>query len=85
MSQGAAAAAYMGGVGPKSITHYNWNRFRTPENDTEYFKIQHQVEACGPGKYRKHSLDDIVTLTEEGEQLRRSEPGKVLYKLDGQL
>jgi len=73
-------AAFMGSNGPQAITHYNWNKYRTPDNHSMYFTIQHQVEAAV--QYQKHSFDDIVTLTKEGEQLRLTSPGVMVYKLE---
>ena len=80
MSQGACVAAFMGSNGPQDITNFNWNKYRTPDNHSVYFRIQHQVEAGG--KYQKHSYDDIVTLTKEGERLRLKSPDTMLCKLE---
>ena len=82
MPQGACVSGFVGSFGPDEVKLYNFLRYRTPENDSHYFRIQHQNEPRALSKYKSHSLDDIVTLTKEGERLRRSSPNKVLYTLE---
>jgi len=72
----------IGSFGPPSITKYNFLKYRTPENHSINFIIQHQNPPSDLGKYKSHSIDDIVTLTKEGDELPRATPDIVRYTLE---
>ena len=72
----------IGSFGLPSITKYNFLKYRTPENHSINFIIQHQNPPSDLGKYKSHSIDDIVTLTKEGDELPQATPDIVLYTLE---
>ncbi len=82
MPQGAAVANFIRSIGPSKITRYNWHVQTGPDkNDTIYIDITHQKKGSDSNVYKKHSLDDCVSLNETGLMALKIKPDRQCYRL----
>ncbi len=75
-------ANFIGSIGPSKITRYNWHVQNGPDKeDTIYIDITHQKRDSACNVYKKHSLDDCVSLNETGRLALKQKPHRQCYRL----